>query len=463
MSKITRITQLIFGSTAGANQMGVFGSLAAGTPTFATNVGTGSNGVQNLGNYLSGWFAAILGANSPSIQDMNGLFWLVTYQLAYMMQEGVPEWDSATTYYTGSLVSSGGALYISKVDTNLNHAVTSTAYWISLSNQLAFNPQVTQNLAARAVGTWTTESAAEADQWLTICWSPELALFCALSNSGTNRVQVSPDGKAWTSHDLAFNTSITSICWSPELGVFACVALNPSLTAHIFQTSPDGTTWTSFSSPSAENWNSICWAPEIGTFVSCAETGGAGTYQFAYSTDGVTFTGAALAGGESWAGVCWSSELNLFVSVATAGTTRVATSSNGTLWAIASGAVPSKAWEAVCWSKQLGLFCAVSTDGFVMTSPDGQNWTLQSIPEANAWQSVVWAQELGLFVAVASSGTHRVMFSFDGVNWSTATAAEANTWSGVAWSPSLGIFAAVAQSGTHRVEISKYVKKLVGY
>lgn len=464
MSKISRITQLIFGSTAGANQMGVFGSLAAGSPTFATNVGTGSNGVQNLGNYLSGWFAAILGENSPAIQDMNSLFWLVTYQLAYLMQEGVAEWDSATTYYTGSLVSSAGSLYISKSDANLNNAVTNGLFWLSLQNQLAFNPQTTQALASRAVSTWTTESAAEAAAWVAVTWSPELALFCAVGNaSGTDRIQTSTDGKSWSAQTPAFVTQMAGVAWAPELTLFALIAIGTTVGTNLVQTSPDGVTWTAHNAPTGETWNALVWAPEIGTFAACAKTGGNGTNQFCWSTDGSTWTGEALSGGESWAGLVYAPELALFVSVAAAGTTRACHSPTGVVWTHASGTVPSKAWSAVTWSKQLGIFCAVSTDGFAMTSPDGDNWTLQTIPEANTWNGITWCKELGMFIAVASSGTHRVMYSFDGVNWSNATAAEANNWNAITFAPPLGIFAAVAGSGTHRVEISKYVKKLVGF
>lgn len=125
MSKLSRYTQLIFGSTAGLNKIGQFGSLAAGTPAYATTPAQ----VQALSNYLTGWFGAILGNNSPAIEDMNALCFLYAYQLAYLFQAGVAEWDSSTTYYIGSMVNSAGLIYVSLTDANLNNAVTDGTKW----------------------------------------------------------------------------------------------------------------------------------------------------------------------------------------------------------------------------------------------------------------------------------------------------------------------------------------------
>lgn len=126
MAKIVRKPQKIFGSTAGLNQIAQFGSLAAAAPAFTTDPTV----IQALSNYLDGWFSAVIGSNSPTIEDMNALFYLFAYQLSYVMQEGVPEWDSATTYYKGSLAQDGASiLYISLTDNNLNNALTSSANW----------------------------------------------------------------------------------------------------------------------------------------------------------------------------------------------------------------------------------------------------------------------------------------------------------------------------------------------
>lgn len=128
MSKVARKTNLLFGSSAGINQIAQFGSLAAGSSAFTTDPAV----IQSLSNYLAGWFNAIVGPNSPAIEDMNALCYLFSYQLSYMLQTGVPEWDSGTTYYQGSFVSdTGGAglIYVSLTNANLNNAVSSATNW----------------------------------------------------------------------------------------------------------------------------------------------------------------------------------------------------------------------------------------------------------------------------------------------------------------------------------------------
>lgn len=125
MSKLARITQKIFGSAAGLDEIAKFGSLSAGTPAFTTDPTV----IQSLSNYLQGWFAAVIGNNSPAIEDMNALFFLCTYQLAQSFQDGVPSWDGGTTYYTGGFVSYNGDLYKSITDTNLNNLPTDPTNW----------------------------------------------------------------------------------------------------------------------------------------------------------------------------------------------------------------------------------------------------------------------------------------------------------------------------------------------
>jgi len=126
MAKIIRKNQKIFGSNPGINQVGKFGSLAAGLPAFTTDPEV----IQELSNYLVGWFGAVVGGNSPAIEDMNAVHFLYAYQLAYLMQTGVAEWNVDTEYYIGSLVNDGnGNLYSSLTDTNLGNVVTDGANW----------------------------------------------------------------------------------------------------------------------------------------------------------------------------------------------------------------------------------------------------------------------------------------------------------------------------------------------
>jgi hypothetical protein len=136
MADLSRFTQKIFASTAAANNLAQFGSFAAGAPAEYDGTTITPALVQALSNYLTGWFGAIVGNNSPLIQDMNALCYLFAYQLTYLLQKGIPDWDSGTTYYTGDIVKSGSIIYVSIADSNTNHSVSASnnAYWTTLAN-----------------------------------------------------------------------------------------------------------------------------------------------------------------------------------------------------------------------------------------------------------------------------------------------------------------------------------------
>lgn len=135
MAKITRKNQLIFGSTAGVNQIAEIGSLAAGTPVFSTDPDT----IQSLSNYLNGWFDIVIGENSPAIEDMNALCYLYAYQLAYLFQAGVAEWNTSTVYYIGSLVNVAGVLYSSLTDANTgNNPASDTTNWGLVTKEITY-------------------------------------------------------------------------------------------------------------------------------------------------------------------------------------------------------------------------------------------------------------------------------------------------------------------------------------
>lgn len=171
MAKIVRKLQKIFGIDAGPTEIGVIGSLAAGSPAYAAT--KDPDEIQALSNYTDGLYSTVVGSNSPSMQDDNALYYLVTRQLAYLYQAGIPEWNAETTYYIGSVVSNGsGAFFVSLVDDNINQALTDTTKW----SALAFPPPVAVSASQSVGGTIpgitynvTTASAAVA---LTLPASP---------------------------------------------------------------------------------------------------------------------------------------------------------------------------------------------------------------------------------------------------------------------------------------------------
>lgn len=125
MSRLARVTQAIFGGSASNN--GEFGSAQAGTPTTTTNISSIMNAVS--GAWAAGWLNAVMGSSKfPPLEEFQGIDYVLTTQLAYLFQQGIPEWDAGTTYFnttTASIVMQPGTsnLFQSLTDNNLNNAL----------------------------------------------------------------------------------------------------------------------------------------------------------------------------------------------------------------------------------------------------------------------------------------------------------------------------------------------------
>jgi hypothetical protein len=132
MAKLTRKLQKIFcGNVSSASVIAQFGSLKAASPIYSDDIDT----LTLLPAWTNGWADAVLTDNAPTIQDMNGLFYVMTKQLAYLMQAGISEWNATTTYYIGSLVSDGlGNIYRSYIDANINQSLTDRTKWTIYSS-----------------------------------------------------------------------------------------------------------------------------------------------------------------------------------------------------------------------------------------------------------------------------------------------------------------------------------------
>jgi hypothetical protein len=457
--KLARYFQKLFGTVDLADgRVAKFGSLAGGSPAFAANPAD----VQSQPQFTEGWVEAVMGLNYPAIEDENALDYLWGYQLAYLFQQGVPEWESTTTYYFGSIVTGvGTGMIYTCVNDNAGagqsgNVVTNGNFWRPLLSN-GFDPQMSNTLAGVALKTWISETTAGSQAWYGMCWSTELNLFVAVAESGADRVMTSPDGITWTGRSAATANTWHSVAWSPQLSLFAAVSVDSEV-----MTSPDGITWTSRVAPAGSTgWLTIIWCPELSIFVAVGLVF-TGTVGVMTSPDGITWTAHNMPQANEWSSVCWSPELELLVAVSENGANRVATSPDGITWT-AQSAASAENWYSVCWSSELGLFCAVSlTGGFVMTSGDGVSWHNQTPFEADNFLCVTWCAQLGCFVLCGSTGTYRVQYSFNGINWFGSSSPAAKSWSALVFSPKNGYFSAVSNDvGSSAAMISTYVQKII--
>jgi len=118
MSKITRALQKIFGDGAGTGEFGIIGSKSSGLPATTKDI----DNIQSDPNYSLGLFGITSDQGTsrlPYTEDMNSLFFMLTTNMKYMYQSGIPEWNIEDEYYNGiSLVLHDGKIWksISGVD-----------------------------------------------------------------------------------------------------------------------------------------------------------------------------------------------------------------------------------------------------------------------------------------------------------------------------------------------------------
>ncbi|MEE1043744.1 MAG: hypothetical protein UH854_07240, partial [Clostridia bacterium] len=131
MGKLNRLTGKLFGETATAAgdnpQIGQFGSGLAGTYVGTTDVAT----IQNLAAWANGFIGCVTpNEQYPPLPEMTGFGKVLSYQENYILQQGVPEWDSATDYHQNGFCSYNGIIYKSLTNNNLNNNPSlSTANW----------------------------------------------------------------------------------------------------------------------------------------------------------------------------------------------------------------------------------------------------------------------------------------------------------------------------------------------
>lgn len=101
---LQRLTGKVFAGNADLTDLGVFGSALSGTPTNPTGTNTEAQ-IQADAAYEEGWTDAVVTTkNFPPIEEVNGVLRTISYQICYLLQEGIPVWDTNTEYSNTSVV-----------------------------------------------------------------------------------------------------------------------------------------------------------------------------------------------------------------------------------------------------------------------------------------------------------------------------------------------------------------------
>ena len=129
MERIERSTQKVFAGESGTESIAVFGSMKTGNPIYTDNI----EDLQSS-DYEQGWEEGIVANEAPFLEEMNGVQYVLSKQIAYGFQEGMAEYDAGTTYYIGSWckgIDETGrrSIYESLTDNNLGNPLTDSSKW----------------------------------------------------------------------------------------------------------------------------------------------------------------------------------------------------------------------------------------------------------------------------------------------------------------------------------------------
>jgi hypothetical protein len=279
---------------------------------------------------------------------------------------------------------------------------------------------------------FTTKSAISNMAWSSVCWAPELELYCAVNASGGNLSNI-------TASTATNVLTVTALVGPPlYIGCIVYTTANPpvlvgTITAQLTGV-PGGISGTSIwqlgSSPGTIASAAMTAVyPDGGTPYF---TGTLTTTQLTISTNISNATNIAV--GMTLSGILGATNLNSSITitgVVTAGTTY---NVSGVASAVAAVTFMTASFA-------------------VMTSPDGITWTGQRAPTAadtttvsaagflcpEMWQSVIWVSDISLFIAVSSgpgatAGTGRIMTSLNGISWTIGVSVAGVFWTSVAWS-----------------------------
>jgi len=127
MSKLSRKDIKIFGNTAPVADLRQFGSTREGSPITSTDPDV----LQALTNYEDAWKKGIIASlNIPPLEEFNTLQYLLSRELAYIQQVGIPEFSLTTTYFANKSIvrtPEDSTLFKSAVDDNLGNDIVGVA------------------------------------------------------------------------------------------------------------------------------------------------------------------------------------------------------------------------------------------------------------------------------------------------------------------------------------------------
>jgi hypothetical protein len=303
-------------------------------------------------------------------------------------------------------------------------------------------------MALMELGAWTTQLSAANIGWRGVTYGNDIFIAVAESGSLTRAMISNNDGLNWYLANTP-NYAFRGVAYGNER--FVAVASNG--TYRVMVSTNDGLNWNTYLSDSniaavhSNAWTSVVFGNNI--FVAVAESGTGN--RIMTSADGNIWTIQTSPADNSWRSVTYGN--GIYVAVASTGSeNRAMYSNDGISWTLSS--TSNNNWLGVTYGNGIFVAVAGTTDDVgstptqkVMTSSDGNTWTLRDTPvNYNIWTGVAYGG--GMFVAVSAytSAVNDVIFSYDGITWNSMSTNTTNVWRSIAYGNNT--FVAVSSTGT---------------
>lgn len=248
---------------------------------------------------------------------------------------------------------------------------------------------------------------------------------------------VAPDGITWSEYNPDNLVNCWSICYTPPLDIFTAVSYNGY--ARVLNSS-NGIDWAPIIKGDApgqypKGWRDIVYGNAI---VAVGDNG------ILLSLNGLNWTKPALPD-RAYTSITYSQSLNKFIILGNEISVIFSIDEDLSL-TFNQIQIPPGKWSSITYSEDLNLFVAISYYGpnGSMTSSDGITWTLGTLPR-NTWSKIIWISTLNQFIAVSNSADNNVYSSVDGLTW-VEQDTTGGYWRDLAWSPALNMFTIVSSA-----------------
>lgn len=248
-----------------------------------------------------------------------------------------------------------------------------------------------------------------------------------LTNSGVSSITIVDAGKGYTS------TPTLSIIDTAAKFV-ATSGSGSTNSAYLLASSTNTASWTAGGTLPTSTMTGSAYGVlnGVSTYVV---VGGAGASSAASSTTGITWTTRSLPtlGSGSYVSVCFGN--GRFVAISTGSTLATATSTNGSTW-VAGGNLPAGFTTGTSIAYGNGRFvaiCSASGTATAYSVDNGTTWKSYGVglPSTQTWSRIRYGQ--GLFIAIATGST-ACATSPDGINWTAQTMpGSSSTWTALAF------------------------------